>query len=361
MEKRERKDHPLVSVVVPVYNAAVFLERTVASIQAQDYAPLEILLVDDGSRDDSLAVCNRIAAGDERVRVFAQENQGASGARNTGIQNALGEYISFVDSDDWIQPAMISTMVEAMLRRASSVPGGTAFGVQVGREEVDEEGRSLPPAVVPPSEETFVDRVAYVESLLMYTGDASFCTLLLPAAFLKRHLFPVGMMGEDFRLLVEMALGSGEEAGEGDVLTGILRLPYVGYRVLHRVGSATRTGAGHFSKVYIDIVRHADYVELRANNDYPQLTEPARRFGLYERLDYLLHVPIDQMSGENSFYQETVRYLRTHRGDIHRVAGLTRRDRIYLLLLATAPRKVRQIHWALRKKAILADRGGGTV
>ena len=92
-----------VSVVIPVYNVRLYLERCVQSVLRQTYKDLEIILVDDGSKDDSGKLCDQLALSDQRIRVIHQENQGLSGARNTGISQATGEYIIFLDSDDeWL-------------------------------------------------------------------------------------------------------------------------------------------------------------------------------------------------------------------------------------------------------------------
>ena len=98
----------MVSIIVPVYNAHNSLDRCLMSIIRQSYPQWELILVDDGSQDDSLAICKRYSDKDSRIRVFHTENCGVSSARNTGIENAQGEYISFVDSDDMIYPDFLS-------------------------------------------------------------------------------------------------------------------------------------------------------------------------------------------------------------------------------------------------------------
>ena len=104
---------PLISVVVPVYNVADFLRNCVDSILNQTYENIEILLVDDGSTDDSGRICDEYALADPRVVVIHNENQGVALTRNTGIEQARGEYIMFVDSDDWIDHDMCSALIEA--------------------------------------------------------------------------------------------------------------------------------------------------------------------------------------------------------------------------------------------------------
>ena len=96
-----------ISVIVPIYNGEKWLERCVDSITNQTYKNLEIILVDDGSQDSSLEICNRLAHNDDRIVVLSQENQGVQSARDTGIKRATGDYIAFVDADDWAHPDML--------------------------------------------------------------------------------------------------------------------------------------------------------------------------------------------------------------------------------------------------------------
>ena len=105
--------HPIVSIIVPVYNAEKTLERCVDSILNQTYQEYELLLVDDGSTDSSAALCDGYAARDPRVRVFHKENAGVSNARNLALAQARGTYLQFLDSDDWITPEATASLVRA--------------------------------------------------------------------------------------------------------------------------------------------------------------------------------------------------------------------------------------------------------
>lgn len=100
-----------ISVIVPVYNTEKYLHKCVDSILAQTFTDFELLLIDDGSTDNSGKICNEYAAKDNRVKVFHKENGGVSRARNLGIDNARGEYLSFIDSDDYIRPDMYAELV----------------------------------------------------------------------------------------------------------------------------------------------------------------------------------------------------------------------------------------------------------
>lgn len=101
---------PKISVIVPVYKAEKYIRRCVDSILAQTFTDFELLLVDDGSPDNSGAICDEYAARDSRVKVFHKENGGVSSARQMGLDNSLGEYVIHADPDDWVEPDMLQEL-----------------------------------------------------------------------------------------------------------------------------------------------------------------------------------------------------------------------------------------------------------
>lgn len=108
------ENQALISVIVPVYNAEKVLEACVDSILTQSYSALELILVDDGSKDGSLRLCQDIASRDSRVKFFSQPNAGPAMARNTALAAMTGEYVLFVDSDDRLAPDACQRMVDAL-------------------------------------------------------------------------------------------------------------------------------------------------------------------------------------------------------------------------------------------------------
>ncbi len=113
--------NPLISVIVPVYKVEAYLDACVQSILDQSYPDLEILLVDDGSPDHCPQMCEAWAVQDARIRVIHKSNGGLSSARNAGLELCTGEYIAFVDSDDWIKPDMFRRMLEALEREKADI------------------------------------------------------------------------------------------------------------------------------------------------------------------------------------------------------------------------------------------------
>lgn len=107
---------PLISIVVPVYNAESFIESCLTSIQKQTYKNLEVIIVDDGSTDGSNAICRKITASDKRFSLYVQPNGGRSAARNKGLSLINGELVGFVDSDDWIDEDMFETLYAASVQ-----------------------------------------------------------------------------------------------------------------------------------------------------------------------------------------------------------------------------------------------------
>ncbi len=321
-------DTPLLTIIVPAYNIVSYLERCVYSIMAQTYEHLEILLVDDGSTDGTAALCDRLAAEDRRIRVYHKENGGSSSARNLALKYASGQYVGFVDSDDYIEPYMYERLVEAILK--FHLPAA-----QIGRDEIDQEGNLLPDICKPPRQSVVIDSEDFLRELLLHRGDCSFCTKLVRRDLFPEDGFPVGKLNEDFHLLVRMLAR----------IKGLASLPERAYHVFYRAGSNSRKIEKEaFSQVFGDSVENADMVEGIVKRTYPQLEKVAFRFGIFQRLEYLLHIPISQMRADNKMYRHVVKYLRRHWVQSMCNPILTGKNKLYHTLFAIAPKGIRRIH-----------------
>lgn len=137
----------MISVIMPVYNVEDYLPQAVESVLGQDYEHLELILIDDGSGDGSGSLCDGYAAADPRVKVIHQKNGGAAAAKNAGLRVAWGEYLSFVDSDDYLEPNVYSYMAEILQAEQADVvhcafrnvyrDRAEDFVLHPGRNEVD--------------------------------------------------------------------------------------------------------------------------------------------------------------------------------------------------------------------------------
>lgn len=114
----------MVSVIIPVYNRQKYIEECIQSVIAQSYQNFEIIIIDDGSTDDSLKICKELAQTEPRIRLHNGAHKGVSAARNIGLDVSQGEYVFFVDSDDVIHPRLLETLVEGLQRYGVHM-GGT--------------------------------------------------------------------------------------------------------------------------------------------------------------------------------------------------------------------------------------------
>lgn len=321
-----------ISVIVPIYNIIDCLERCVMSIINQTYENIEIILVDDGSTDGTAALCDVLETKDVRVRVFHKENGGSSSARNLGLKYATGDFIGFVDSDDYIEPDMYELLAEAVERHGLKM-------AQISRDEVNENGSKRPDVCVPPSEELVCSNKDMMRELLMHRGDCSFCTRICARELFEDREFPVGELNEDFKLLVDML----KDVEQFPIL------PKQCYHVYYRMNSnSRRKDKNDFSRVFTDIVVNADYVNDVVEKNYPELKDVSFRFGMFQRLDYMLHIPISMMTKDNEFYQQVVAYIKSNWKKALSNNELTKKNKVYLLLFAFAPKGVRVVHAKLR-------------
>ena len=125
-----------ISIIVPVYNVELYLPQCIESLIKQSYPNLEILLVDDGSTDNSGKICDEYALKDSRIRVFHQSNAGAASAKNVGLDHATGDYIAFIDSDDYVELNWIETLVSAAEKHQADIVEYDFDKIFTGRSEL---------------------------------------------------------------------------------------------------------------------------------------------------------------------------------------------------------------------------------
>lgn len=245
---------PLVSVIVPVYNTAPWLPRCLDSICSQSYQNLEILCVNDGSTDNSAEILAEYAAKDARIKVFTQANAGLSAARNTGLEHATGEWVTGVDSDDYLYPGVY----EKAMTGASEMVDMVVFGV----ETVPENGGSMPQGIyfkLPESGEYEMN------SSFAMSMNVCFWNKLWRRSMLEENKlrFPVGLVHEDEALFYLAA----------PYIRNVSIFPYVGYAYLQREGSImNNNGLDELRKLqrHIKIMEfvHEEYCKRGLRNAY---------------------------------------------------------------------------------------------
>ncbi|MEZ4694940.1 MAG: glycosyltransferase family A protein [Rhodothermales bacterium] len=175
---------PVVSVVIPAYNAARYIGRTLDSVLAQTYRNLEIVIVDDGSADDTLAIAESYAAANDRIRVFRQANSGVAAARNLAIRNSTGQFVAPVDADDYWFPEKIEQQLKVMLDAGEDT--GLVYSWWISIDENDRVWGSA-------ARWNAVGRVADALLFINFIGNAS-----VPL-FRRTALDEAGLYNSDFR------------------------------------------------------------------------------------------------------------------------------------------------------------------
>lgn len=215
---------PLITVIVPVYNTAQYLPECIESIVNQTYRNLEIILVNDGSTDNSGDICDEYARKDERIRVIHKENGGQSSARNRGLEVAQGDYISFIDSDDWIDLDTYEVCLEAWDRPELDI---------VAYSNVLEFPHGPVEEYPIPDKATLREGIDLLKHYVY--GNTLYCLVphyLFKASVLSRIRFIEGIFHEDEAFVLELFAG-------GEIR--LLELPVRKYHYRMRANSTTST------------------------------------------------------------------------------------------------------------------------
>lgn len=179
-EMKQVRCQPKISVIVPVYNTEDYLPRCIESILKQTYQNIEIILVDDGSTDASLHVCEKYAREDSRIVTIQQENKGNNAARKAGLAACTGEYITFVDSDDWIGSNLVALLYQEIEENHADMAVSNVMMIRM--EGTQEERRNLIDAGVYENPRTAVRKLFLrATNLAMRIANTESCRLFLPS------------------------------------------------------------------------------------------------------------------------------------------------------------------------------------
>jgi glycosyltransferase involved in cell wall biosynthesis len=240
---------PLISVIVPVYNVEKYLRECVDSILQQTYKELEIILVDDGSTDKSGKICEEYAKIDGRIHVIHKKNGGLSDTRNTGLSICMGEYIGFVDSDDWIAPDMYENLYRGCVEFLADISCCGRYIVKNGQQI---------PAFVLPERVAISPKEAIADMLIEKNVDVSPCDKLYSNKFFENVRFPLGEINEDAAIMFNILSCANK----------IVHVGKAGYYYRKREGSITKSP---FSPKKMIVLDHNKAIKEFVINNYPDL------------------------------------------------------------------------------------------
>ncbi|BBH27394.1 glycosyl transferase family 2 [Intestinibaculum porci] len=283
-------DNPLISVIVPIYNVEQYLKRCVESIRRQTYSNLEIILVDDGSPDNCGKICDDYKKEDNRIKVIHKKNGGLSDARNAGIEIAQGEYITCIDSDDFISQFFIENLWIAIQKSGCEI--ATSWFADYY------EGDNIPEAKkVDMKDIAVLSREEFYKKLLYQDGvEVSAWGKLYKTDLFEGVKYPVGKLYEDIPttyLLVEKT-------------NKVAVIPNIDYFYFQRSTSIAQTT---FSMRKMDAINHMDDFKNYIIHNYPSLKRAAecRYFSTVCNILFQISSPEFKQTKEN-LWQEIKKY-----------------------------------------------------
>lgn len=270
----------LVSIIIPVFNVKNYLERCVHSVINQTYFNLDIILVDDGSTDGSEKICDELARSDIRIRVIHKRNGGLSSARNAGIQIARGEFIGFIDSDDYVKEDMYKTMLEFIRDDVDIVTCGTAI-------VYDKKDYKRSFVYCNPKQVMYFSSMEAIKEMLLINNLCfSACDKLFRKELFKNIEFPIGRLCEDLPTIYKVVKKSRKIVNIGDVK----------YLYYYRNNSISRS---EFKLRRMDYVLFARDILLDIKNNFPDLYLEAE--AMYIKNICVIINEIDNSSQSNKY------------------------------------------------------------
>ena len=206
---------PKLSIIVPVYNVKNFLSKCINSIRNQTFKDYELILIDDGSTDGSGEMCDAFAKQNDKIKVIHQDNHGLAYVRNIGIAKAVGEYIGFVDSDDWIEPDMFFKMI--------NVADNNDADIVICRVRMVESDGTTTQKEIGPQNERYMDSTMATMEILKDEEIPSFSVNKIYRHNLFENIkFPVGRIFEDTATIYKVFYKSSK----------VIAIPYLGYNYM---------------------------------------------------------------------------------------------------------------------------------
>ena len=310
------RENKLISVIVPIYNTAEYLRRCVDSLLSQTYENIEIVLIDDGSTDSSPEICDQYASEYSKIVVVHKKNGGLSSARNAGVAIAKGEYIGFVDSDDFVEPDFYNQLYLNV--------GNSDNEISNAMYARYEEGGKKSPSCVEHNIDEDIKPIDFAKELMLHKGDVSVCSKLFPKSLFGKVSFIEGKLNEDLLFILEIL----------KYIKVIHFVGYIGYNYCYRSDSISSS----YGKSMIDMVSNSLIARNTVEEKFPELREVAERFSLYQHMVYLLNVPINDANKSNAVYVGALKYLKKHIFSVYKNHYLSFKQKITIYLLMFFPK-----------------------
>ncbi len=285
--------NPLVSIIIPVYNVEDYLSESLDSVLMQTYKNLEIILLDDGSTDNSGKLCDEYAKKDSRIAAKHVENGGLANARNVSLANVNGEYIMFVDSDDFVSPYYVEASLDVALKTGADIVCTNAVKFI---DKVPETGKHAETKAEVYSGEEAVSLLFYQKKF-----NNSAWSKLLKTSVIREITFPVGRIYEDLATTYRWFLNSGKIAYLDQTL----------YFYRQRSGSIMRLG---FNDRKYDRVAISSEIRNYISDNYPSIKKASDVRWFLSNLQYLMELPFDKKYKEKR--KEVFLNIREVRGGI---------------------------------------------
>ncbi len=318
----------LISIIVPVYNVEQYLEKCVDSIINQKYKNLEIILVDDGATDSSGKLCDELAKIDNRIKVYHKENGGLSDARNYGVERATGDYIGFVDSDDYIDSEMYEELYEAIKKENVDVVECNLKIIYPDRVELFTEQKYYNVY----TKQEYLEEYLKIEKIF---GSA--CVRLIKSDIAKKLKFPVGKLYEDTYYAYDLI-----EKVDRYV---IMNNPY--YNYLMRENSITNT---KFNPRIFDLIEIVEKFRKTTYENYPGLKEAADCRKMYAYFSVLNSILLEENYRDNEYYSEILSYFKRNYISLLKNKYINRNRKLSVILIKLNIDLYRKVLMKYKKK-----------
>lgn len=319
-------ENDLVSVVVPVYNVEKYLENCVYSIIKQTYENIEIILVDDGSTDNSSSLCDSFMKRDKRINVYHKKNGGLSDARNYGIEQSKGKYLTFVDSDDTLENDCIEYLYN-LLNKYNTMMSICNYNVITNNKIISYTTKDL---------EFKFDKITALKELLKENKfSVSSCAKMYEKNLFNNVKFPVGKLCED----------------NGTTYKLVEKCAYIAYGSKSKYNYYKRENSimtSSFNEKKFDLIELVDQMKSDLESKYPELHDDILKKQILSRFSILRQIVLSDYNNKEKI-DEIVKFLKKNKKFIFTNKNVSKREKMAMLSLLFG-KKFFKFSWVMYTK-----------